>query len=218
MSSRKTFRFYFDFVSPYAYLAWTQVEKLAQNSGWEAEMVPVLFAGLLKADSESGVLDYQYERDYIFKDVFRTAQRTGIPFAIPPAHPFNPLLALRICSHPQDRRRTHRLVEAFFTAVWGKGVSISDRSEVTKILKNLGEDPEAVIQSAESVETKTILKQNTDTAIRRGIFGVPSFWAGEELYWGYDSIANLEYHLQGKAQMDFEMFQRWQSLKSEMKK
>src|SRR5512140_3653821 len=91
-------RFCFDYVSPYAYLAWTQIHALAARHGREVTPVPVLFAALLDAAGTKGPAEIPAKRGYVFKDVLRSAHRLRVPLVPPPAHPFNPLLALRVSS------------------------------------------------------------------------------------------------------------------------
>jgi 2-hydroxychromene-2-carboxylate isomerase len=100
--------FYFDFISPYAFLAWTQLPALAKRCRTTLEPVPVLFAGLLDAHGQKGPAEIPAKRRYLFKDIARKARRLGFPsISAPPAHPFNPLLSLRISYLPR-RRRTQR--------------------------------------------------------------------------------------------------------------
>src|SRR5262245_44781169 len=98
--SREAIRFYFDFVSPYAYLAWTQVHALADRRGVDVAPVPVLLAALLDENGQRGPAEIERKRAYLFKDCLRLAHHFGVPFVLPPSHPFNPLLALRVSSLP----------------------------------------------------------------------------------------------------------------------
>ena len=100
--------FYFDFISPYAFLAWTQIRGIAARCEREVEPVPVLFAGLLNAHDQKGPAEIPAKRRYLFKDIARKAHRLGVAsVAPPPAHPFNPLLPLRIASLPRQHSRVH---------------------------------------------------------------------------------------------------------------
>ena len=100
--------YYFDYISPYAYLAWTQVHRVAAPHGRAVESVPVLFAALLDANGQKGPAEIPRKRVYLFKDVIRSAHSLGEPIAPPASHPFNPLLALRVTAADlpaPDRRR-----------------------------------------------------------------------------------------------------------------
>src|SRR4051794_39152535 len=98
-----TLAFYFDFISPYAFIAWTQVHAIAERNGATVVAIPVLFAGLLDAHGTKGPAETPAKRVYTFRDAYRKAPRAGLPpLRPPPSHPFNPLLALRVASLPMD--------------------------------------------------------------------------------------------------------------------
>jgi 2-hydroxychromene-2-carboxylate isomerase len=84
-------RFYFDFISPYAYLGWKQVHAFARTHALEVEVVPILFAALLNANETKGPAEIPAKRIFVFKDAYRKAHQLKVPFGPPPAHPFNPL-------------------------------------------------------------------------------------------------------------------------------
>lgn len=191
-------RFYFDFISPYAYLAWTQLRTRP-----DLTPVPILFAGLLEAHGTRGPAEVPAKRRYIFRDTLRTARRLGVPFAPPPAHPFNPLLALRVASLPTTPRS---VIDALFSAVWGGGHGVTDPAEVARIAG------ESAITEANTPENKQRLRQQTDDAIARGVFGVPTIEVDGELFWGVDSIANLDAYLRGDGAIDPADIARWESL------
>src|SRR5262245_66075664 len=111
-------RFCFDYVSPYSYLAWTQIHALAAKHGRDVAPWPVLFAALLNAAGTKGPAEVPRKRIYVFKDCLRIAHRLGVPLAPPPAHPFNPLVALRVSSLAMDAAKKRALVDALFAAVW----------------------------------------------------------------------------------------------------
>src|SRR5947207_2147613 len=110
--SSSTLQFYFDFISPYAYLGWTQIHLLAGRHGSTVEPVPILFAALLNTYGHKGPAEIPPKRAYIFKNVLRLAHRLGVPLQPPPAHPFNPLLALRVASLPMEAGERRRLIDA----------------------------------------------------------------------------------------------------------
>src|SRR5580704_13383371 len=122
----KTMSFYFDFISPYAYLAWTQIHAIASRHCCEVVPKPILFAALLDANGQKGPAEIPSKRIYTFKDVIRSAARLGVPLAAPASHPFNPLLALRVASAEIDVQRRRPLIDALFTATWVESVDVSD--------------------------------------------------------------------------------------------
>src|SRR5689334_8520566 len=117
----ETVRFHFDVVSPNAYLAWTQLPALAARYGAVIEPVPVLFAGLLEAYGQLGPAEMPAKTRWMVRNNLRKAARLGVALAPPAFHPFNPLLALRVCSLPFAPEPLADLVGALFRAVWMDG-------------------------------------------------------------------------------------------------
>ena len=136
----KTITFYFDFISPYAYLAWTQIHVLAARHECEVEPKPILFAALLDANGQKGPAEIPNKRVYTFKDTVRSAARLGVPLAAPASHPFNPLLALRVASAEVDAQRSRSLVDALFAATWVRSVDVTDAKNVEEVVQKAGLD------------------------------------------------------------------------------
>src|SRR6478752_7418077 len=108
----------FDFISPYAYLAWTQTAALGARVGHEIVPRPVLFAGILNALGTKGPAEVPARRAYVMKDALRKAHRLGVTILPPPAHPFNPLPALRLAAVEIDPALRWRIIDALFAATW----------------------------------------------------------------------------------------------------
>lgn len=213
-------RFLFDFISPYAYLAWTQIHALAARHQCTVEPVPVLFAGLLNAHGHKGPAEIPAKRLYVFKDCCRKAHRLGLPpLTPPPAHPFNPLLALRAAAFPpgagpgDDPQLQRRFIDALFAATWTGGGGVESEEAVGAIAARVGLDPAAVLAYARSEPAKAALRQRTEDAIARGVFGVPTVLVGEELFWGSDSLELVEDYLLGKDPVPADLIERWQHLR-----
>ena len=205
-------RFYFDFISPYSYLAWTQVHDLGARHRREVEPVPVLFAGLLGAHGGIGPAEIPAKRRYLLTDVARTARRLGVPFALPPAHPFNSLLALRVASLPMADGQRRALVDALFAATWGGGAGVTDPSQVARMAESVGLDGKAVLDEAGTPDAKERVRRRTDEAIAAGVFGVPTIDVDGELFWGFDSFANLDAFLRGEGAIDGTLKAQWEAL------
>ena len=190
--------FHFDFVSPYAYLAWTQIHALADRHGCTVRSRPTLFAALLNNSGARGPAEIPLRRLYMIKDVLRTARRIGVPLEPPPTHPFNPLLALRVASldMPEDVRR--RVIDALYRAAWAGGGGVESPDLVARALADTGCDVDDVLAAAAEPDAKRRLRGTTDAAIAAGIFGVPTVNVAGELFWGFDALPNLERFLDGK--------------------
>src|SRR5262245_28533671 len=124
-------RYYLDFISPYAYLGWSQARALAERRGVELRAVPVLFAGLADHHGQKGPAEIEAKRIYTFKHVTRLAHDLGVPLRPPPAHPFNPLLALRVASLPQSEEERVRVVELLYALTWVRGEGVTEPAVVS---------------------------------------------------------------------------------------
>ncbi len=171
---------YFDFVSPFAYL---QSERLAElGPRVDLRFRPVLFAGLLDAHGQKGPAEIARKRVFTYRFVVWQAKRLDIPFKIPPEHPFNPLPLLRLaiaCDCTPDA--VHRI----FRFVWRDGRLPDLPIEWAELVHDLGL-PDAQRRIADP-DVKAALRRNTDEAIARGVYGVPTLAIGDELFWGADA-------------------------------
>jgi 2-hydroxychromene-2-carboxylate isomerase len=191
-------RFLFDFLSPYSYLAWTQVHATVERAGATVEPVPVLLAALLNAHGQKGPAEISPKRVYIFKDVYRRAHRLGLSLSVPPTHPFNPLLALRAASLPAPAPVRRRFIDALFAATWGGGRGVEGPAEVAAAAAAAGLDGAALVSEAETPAAKARLRQQTEEALAAGAFGVPTMLVGDELFWGFDALEHVEAYLRGE--------------------
>lgn len=202
-------RFVFDYISPYAYLAWTQVHPIAERHGAEVEPVPVLFAGLLDAHGQKGPAEIPSKRLYVFKDVLRRAHLLGVPLSVPPSHPFNPLLALRVSSIAAPPAARRALIDGLFRATWGGGPGVTDPEVIVAIASAAGLDGRSLIEAAGAPETKALLRRQTEEAIAAGAFGVPTLFVDGELFWGLDSLDFVDRSLRGEDALDPDLLSRW---------
>ncbi len=173
---------YFDFVSPFAYL---QSERLASlPPRVSIRYRPVLFAGILNANGQKGPAEIPGKRAFTYRFVVWQARRLGIPLKFPHEHPFNPLPLLRLaiaCDCAPDA--VHRI----FRFVWRDGRLPDLPIEWAELTHDVGaHDADSRIASP---EVKEALRRNTDEAIARGVFGVPTLAIGDELFWGFDATA-----------------------------
>lgn len=178
-------RFLFDYVSPYAYLASTQIRALAKKHGRAVEAVPVLFGPMLDASGARGPGELPMRREYMFRDILRLAKALGVPLAPPAVHPFNPLLALRATTVVTNREERWALVDRLFRAAWAEQKRIDDPAVVGPLAER-------------AAEAKAELRAATDSAIARGVFGVPTILVDNEIFWGLDSLDLLDRYLGGE--------------------
>lgn len=191
----KKIDWYFDFISPFSYLASESLSRLPRDAEIVAQ--PILFAGLLNHWQTKGPAEIDPMRRFTFRHLRWIADRDGIPLTLPPSHPFNPLKLLRL-SIAMDNDL--ELVQHLFRFVWAEGRSSDDPDHWAQLLEELDvEDAEAMI-AAPAVKDR--LRRNTEDAIAAGVFGVPSFVIHGEIFWGYDSIEFLRNFLENPGLFD----------------
>lgn len=191
-----TVEFYFDPVSPYAWLAAEQFNQLLEAGG-QIVSRPILLAALLSANGTKGPAEIPSKRAYTFRDVMRQAERLGLPFRGPPSHPFNPLVALRAVHAVKDESQRLRLTRHLLAAIWREGVDVSDPGALREILADGGFDADDLLAAAATEEIKLQLRDATQAAINVGVFGVPTFRIRGELFWGADRVDTVIWALHG---------------------
>ena len=204
-----TLRFYFDYISSNAYLAWTQLPELAEKYGFAIDPVPVLFAGLLEAHGQLGPAEVTAKARWMGKNNLRKAALRGVELNPPVFHPFNPLLALRASSTALETIQRHALIDSLFKAVWVRGLHVSEPAVVEQLASEVGLDGAGLVAEAQTSDVKIRLRHQTDDAIARGVFGVPSMEVSGELFWGYDDFPYLELFLAGRDPLDANAWQKW---------
>lgn len=206
-------RFRYDFLSPYAFLAFTQIHRIAEARGRTVELAPTLLAGLLNAHGNVGPAEVAAKRTLLMKDVLRKAARYGVVVRPPATHPFRPLLALRaVLAAPDTHRRA--ITEALFRAAWGDGdkTPMDDPATVARAATEAGLDGNALVEATQQPEVKDALRASTEAAIEAGVFGVPTIEADGELFFGTDSLVDLEAQLDGQLAIDERLVELWATL------
>ena len=190
----KAVTFWFDPVSPFAYLAFERLPQALEGCSYVIEYRPVLFAGLLAHWGQKGPAEIEPKRAWTFRHVAWLAHLHGIALDVPAVHPFNPLPLLRLALACGPNRR---VVEALMRHVWVGGADASDPARLAALTQRL-----APARDPASVEVKNQLRAATDLAIRRGVFGVPTFELDGRLFWGVDALPMLRAALRGEAWFD----------------
>jgi 2-hydroxychromene-2-carboxylate isomerase len=199
----KRVAWYFDFVSPFAYIAFKRLDALPR--GVEVELKPVLFAGLLNHFGQKGPAEIAAKRRWTYRWCTWWAKSLGIPFRFPASHPFNPLHHLRLAV---AAGATPANVGRIFDAVWTTGAEATDPAAFKALAASLGVD-EARLAAQ---DVKDALKRNTEEAAARGVFGVPTYEVDGELFWGADSIGFVNAFLADPAALRNDEIRRADSL------
>lgn len=202
-------RLYFDFISPYSYLALSQAVTFSERYGIEWEIRPILYAAILEATGLVGPAEQPIKRRYTAHDIIRAADRLGVPLVGPPAHPFNPLMALRTTCLYQDHPRGIELAVELATLCWGQGRSPTEYEVLEQALQATALETPDLADRITAPSTKALLKENTAQALAAGVFGVPTFlWQGE-VFWGHDRMDHLADRLAGGLDSPATRAQAW---------
>ena len=198
---------YFDFISPYAYLQWRRLWRDTPALAARLAPKPVLLAGLLNHWGQLGPAELPGKRRHTYRQVLFQARSFGIPLRVPPAHPFNPLPALRLCLAAPDRVAA---VHAIFAHVWEDGHAADSVEALADVARALGVDDPAAAIAAPAVKQE--LAANGADAIALQVFGVPTIVIEGELFWGNDATAMAQAYLADRSLFDDPEMRRIDSL------
>jgi len=189
----KQLTFYLDFISPYAYLAFEKLPAALMGLSYQVRYRPLLFAGLLKHHGQRGPAEIAGKREWTYRQVLWLAHQAEVPLQLPAQHPFNPLALLRLalaCGYDGDANRY--VCETLFRHVWQGGHDALEPTRLDALRSQLpvrrGVDDDAVKQQ---------LRDNTEAALARGVFGVPTIEVDDKLFWGFDALPMLRAYLDG---------------------
>ncbi|MFT7265209.1 MAG: 2-hydroxychromene-2-carboxylate isomerase [Halioglobus sp.] len=196
MEHPKQATFYFDFISPYAYLLWHRLQNLSpeQSNRLEFRYRPVLFAGLLDHWGQKGPAEIEAKRIHTYRQTYSMASQFSIPFKMPDAHPFNPLSALRLALAAGN---TPEAIDSVFRSIWVDGHRPDSPAGFSAIVSALDfEGGETAAREAITYpDIKAQLQENGAAALEDKVFGVPTIIVDGELFWGFDSFDALFYFL-----------------------
>ncbi len=191
----KTITFYLDFISPYAWLAFQALPQALQGISHRVVHKPVLFGAMLKHHGQLGPAEIPAKRDWTYRQVLWLAHQQGCELKLPAAHPFNPLGLLRLAVACDSDGEPNRYVcEQVFRHVWCSGEDAADAQRLQALTAQL-----QPTRDPADPEVKQALQANTEEAIQRGLFGVPSFVVDDKVFWGLDALPMLRAWLTGHA-------------------
>ena len=187
---RKTIEFFFDVGSPAAYLAWTQLPRLAAEAGAAIRWRPMLLGGVFKATGNSSPVMIPAKGRWLINDLKRWATRYGVPLEMPVDFPINTLTLMRGAAglqlyQPDDLAR---YLTAVFNGIFAQGLAMGDAAVVADVLRQADFDPARMLQLAGDPQVKQALLATTDDAVARGVFGAPSMFVGEDMFFGQDRL------------------------------
>ncbi len=193
-----TVEFVYDFVSVPCHIAWKSLDPMIKAIGAEVVMTPVLCGGIFKATGNSGPLGIPAKREWYVRDLALWARRRGVPLVSSPFLPIRSLPLMRGSFIAAERNETVQYVDAIFDSIYVRGRDLSDMMLVRETMNEAGLDADAYLQGIERADIKQKLLHNTEDAVARRVFGVPTFFVNNELFFGQDRLEFVVEALQRK--------------------
>ncbi|AZD17036.1 2-hydroxychromene-2-carboxylate isomerase [Pseudomonas chlororaphis] len=186
----KTVEFFFDLGSPTSYLAYTQLPKICAQTGSQLIYQPMLLGGVFKVTGNASPISIPAKGRYMLQDLARYAKRYEVPLAFNPHFPINTLLLMRAVTGMQLRhpQRFIAFIDCLFRALWVEKRNLNDQATVAAVLSEGGFDPQEVLALTNDEEVKNALKDKTEQALQRGVFGAPSMFVDNQLFFGQDRL------------------------------
>ena len=184
--------FFFDVGSPASYLAWTQAPGLCRRTGATLRYRPMLLGGVFKATGNASPAAVPAKGRYSGRDMQRFARRYGVTLTMNPHFPVNTLMAMRLATAALDSEQRDTVLAALFEGLWLRERDLSDIDVLGKTLTEAGLDPAHWAAEAQDQAVKERLKATTEEAVARGVFGAPTFFVGEEMFFGQDRLDFVE--------------------------
>ena len=186
----KTVEFYFDFGSPTTYLAWTQLPALCAETGATLVYKPMLLGGVFQATGNASPVTIPAKGRFMIQDLARYARRYQVPMQFNPHFPINTLPLMRAAVAVQLRmpERFEAFLKLIFEAMWVQARNLGDPVVLGEVLAGGGFEPQQLLALIAEQDVKDALKATTDEAIKRGVFGAPAMFVGNELFFGQDRL------------------------------
>ena len=186
--------FYFEFASPYGYLASRKIDEIAARHDREVTWRPFLLGAIFKIVGTGPMFDYPLKSDYFLRDLPRSARRMGVPVTLPPGAPHNTIAAARMFYwlEGQDPALAKSFAARIYNRFFEDGDDVSAPEAAADIAGELGADREQALAALQDQAVKDRLRAETDAAAERGVFGSPFFIVDDEPFWGSDRLDQVE--------------------------
>ena len=221
-SKTKSFNFFFDFLSPYSYLAWCWIRehKSFLEASGKLLFTPVNLAPLIHAHGTLGPAEIEAKRNYLMRDCLRKSAVQGIDFKAPSELPFNALYALRISLACVSGDRQFDVIDLFYRSAWELGENLGDDEHIFKLLDSNNFPAAKWLELVGDKQVRRELKLNSKLALEKGLFGLPSFVVESveetELFWGSDSLEFLKLYIKGEDPLNIESLNQFKSCYKEL--
>ena len=184
----KSFDFYFDFVSPYSFLAHKEIVKIEKKNSVKIRYKPILLGGLHNLHGIKAPAFIPAKAKHMIRDCKLIAEKNKIKFKFNSYFPIRSLNLMRGVLIAEEDNYKSYYIDTIFNAIWQDGLNMNDENIIQKILKNLNVNPKTFLLRVASASIKESLKKRTNEAYEKGIFGAPSFVSNNKIFWGQDRI------------------------------
>ncbi len=184
----KSIEFYFDFVSPYSFLAQKQVKKLEKKNLFKIKYRPILLGGLHNLHEIKAPAFIPSKAKFMIRDCKMIAEKRKINFKFNSYFPIKTLDLMRGAFVAEEDDFLSFYIDKIFDSIWKDGLNMNDQSIIDKVLKNININPKTFLLRSSSQNTKNLLKKKTDEAFSKGIFGAPTFLVNNKIFWGQDRL------------------------------
>ena len=193
----KRVEFYFDVGSPSGYLAWTQLPAIAREAGAEIDYRPILLGGIFKATGNTSPAEVPAKGRYLSMDLARFARRYDVPLVYNSAFPINTIGLMRGAVAAQQAGQLEAYLDVIYPAFWARDVDLGKPEEVVRCLREGDLDAEFLMRRTQEDDVKAALRQQSDAAVARGLFGIPTMFVDDEMFFGQDRLEFVREALAG---------------------
>tara|TARA_Y100000590_G_C15337010_1_gene869963 strand:+ start:15 stop:608 length:594 start_codon:yes stop_codon:yes gene_type:complete len=184
----KPFEFYFDFSSPYSFIAHKEIRKIEKENSIKIKYMPILLGGLFKLSGITANADIPIKAKYMIKDCKLWSEKNNILFKFNNYFPIQTLNLMRGVLVSEKKNFSQNFINKVFDAIWKDGLNLNDQSIVEKLLKNCDINPKTFMMEIVEDSIKNELKKRTNDAYQKGIFGAPTFIVNNKIFWGQDRL------------------------------
>tara|TARA_Y100000590_G_scaffold305767_1_gene344900 strand:+ start:2134 stop:2721 length:588 start_codon:yes stop_codon:yes gene_type:complete len=185
----KSIDFYFDFSSPYAYIGYKQIKELEKKNSFKIKYMPIFLGGLHNSAGITPAAFISLKLKYMIKDTKLVAERKNIAFSFNSYFPIKTVNFMRGAIIAEEDNFEKIYIEKIFNAIWKDGLNMNDPIVINKVLKNMDLNPETFLSKAANQKIKDKLRNLTDDALKKGIFGAPTFLVNKKVFWGQDRLS-----------------------------
>ncbi len=185
----KCIEFYFDFSSPYAYIGYKEIRKFEKKNLFKIKFMPIFLGGLHNSAGITPAAFIDIKSKYMIDDTKTVAKKKNIDFNFNSYFPIKTVNFMRGVIIAEKENFEKIYIEKLFNAIWKDGLNMNDPIVIEKVLKNIDLNPETFLQKATDNKIKEKLKKITDDALKKGIFGAPTYYVNKKIFWGQDRLA-----------------------------